>query len=352
MPTFPSELMSLCCQTLTVWVPYSFHHAIAAGIVILVLDGREQCSPVCAWRPTRIMTNLSESPSSLFRGQLLVVSAAILWSTSGLFLKSPPLEELPLDSRGPVLACYRALFAAAVLIPFVRFRSICWKPALVPMTISFAVMNVLFVAAMTRTTAAATIFLQYTSTVWAFLFGLLFLKERIERGNLVALAFSLCGILWIVAGDWGGDNFIGNLLALGSGFCYAGVVLSLRALRDEDSAWLVTLNHLIGGLVLLPWVFSADISLRGDQWLLVAILGAFQMGVPYVLFARGIRSVRIQEATLLSLMEPVLNPVWVLLVWGERPEQTTWIGGAFILTGLAVRYLLFPSREPSQRETV
>ena len=261
------------------------------------------------------------------------------------------MEELPLDSRGPVLACYRALFAAAVLIPFVRVGSIRWKPALVPMTILFAVMNLLFVTAMTRTTAAATIFLQYTSTVWAFLFGLLFLKERVERGNLVALAFCMCGIVWIVAGDWGGENFIGNLLALGSGFCYAGVVLSLCALRDEDSVWLVTLNNLVGGLVLLPWVFSADISLRGDQWLLVALLGAFQLGVPYVLFARGLRSVRIQEAALLSLMEPVLNPVWVLFAWGERPERTTWIGGALILTGLAVRYLLFPSREPSQRET-
>lgn len=298
-----------------------------------------------------MMTNLAESSSGLLRGRILLVSAAIMWSTSGLVLKSPLMEELPLDSRGPVLACYRALFAAAVLIPFVRLGSIRWKPTLVPMTILFAVMNLLFVTAMTRTTAAATIFLQYTSTAWAFLFGLLFLKERVERGNLVALAFSMCGIFWIVAGDWGGENFIGNLLALGSGFCYAGVVLSLRALRDEDSAWLVTLNHLIAGLVLLPWVFSADVSLRGEQWLLVALLGAFQLGVPYVLFARGIRSVRIQEAALLSLMEPVLNPVWVLFAWGRSPEPTTWIGGALILTGLAARYLLFPSRESSQQKT-
>jgi DME family drug/metabolite transporter len=296
------------------------------------------------------MTDMPDSSSGVQRGRILLVSAAILWSTSGLFLKSPPMEELPLDSRGPVLACYRALFAAAVLIPFVRVGSIRWKPALVPMTISFALMNLLFVTAMTRTTAAATIFLQYTSTVWAFLFGLLFLKERVERGNLVALAFSVCGIFWIVVGDWGGDNFTGNLLALGSGFCYAGVVLSLRALRDEDSAWLVTLNHLIGGLVLLPWVVSANVSLRSEQWFLVAFLGVFQMGVPYVLFARGIRSVRTQEAALLSLMEPVLNPVWVLFVWERSPQPTTWIGSAIILTGLAIRYLLFPSRDPSQQK--
>lgn len=217
---------------------------------------------------------------------------------------------------------------------------------MIPMTLCFALMNLLFVTAMTRTSAAATVFLQYTSTFWAFLFGLLFLKEKIERGNLVALLFSLCGIGWIVAGDWGGENFLGNMMALGSGFCYAGVVLSLRALRKEDSAWLIVLNHAVGGLVLLPWVLSVDITLRTDQWILTAVLGVM-MGIPYVLFARGLRSVRTQEAALLSLMEPVLNPVWVWLVWNFSATSETWIGGTLILSGLAIRYLLFPSREPA-----
>jgi len=137
------------------------------------------------------------------------------------------------------------------------------------------------------------------------------------------------------------------MMALGSGFCFAGVVLSLRALRKEDSAWLIVLNHAVGGLVLLPWVFSVDINLRTDQWILAAVLGVLQMGIPYILFARGLRSVRTQEAALLSLLEPVLNPVWVWLVWDLSATSETWIGGTLILSGLAIRYLLFPSREPA-----
>ncbi len=283
--------------------------------------------------------------AAVTRGRLLVLLAAILWSTSGLFVKSPPLALLPEAERGPLLACYRALFAAAFLLPFVRRRSIRWRPALVPMVLSFTAMNVLFVTALTRTTAAAAIFLQYTSVVWASLFGLLFLRERIDRGNLLALVPAVCGIVWIVAGDWSSENFAGNLIALGSGACYAGVVVCLRRLRDEDSTWLVALNHAAAGLILLPWVLSINVRLDSTtQWTLVAAFGVLQMGVPYVLFARGVRWVKTQEAALIPLIEPILNPLWVALIWHETVSETTWIGGALIVGGLATRYFLFPLR--------
>jgi drug/metabolite transporter (DMT)-like permease len=279
-----------------------------------------------------------------------LLAAAVLWSLSGVIVKSPPFHDLPLDQRGPVLACYRALFAAVCLLPLVRRRYVRWRPMLIPMVASFAGMNVLYVSALTHTTAAAAIFLQYTSTAWAFLFGYLFLGERIDRGNAVALVCSLCGIGWIVYSDWGGANFFGNLLALGSGFCYAGVVFCLRWLRDENSAWLVTLNHAASGLILLPWVLTLEIDLQPIQWGLIAFLGSVQMGLPYVLFATGVRFVRTQEAALLTLLEPILIPLWVQLAWGETADPAVWIGGALILGGLALRYTLFRPASPRRRE--
>lgn len=280
--------------------------------------------------------------SVLTRARLLLLAAAVLWSTSGLFIKSAPLAALPQPERGPILACYRALFAAAFLLPFVRWRLVRWRPMLVPMVFSFAAMNLLFVTAMTLTTAAAAIFLQYTSTIWAFVFGFVFLRERIDRGNLVALACALGGIAWIVAADWTNGNLPGNLVALGSGVAYAGVILTLRWLRNEDTAWLVGLNHLASGLLLLPFVLVFWIPLGGAQWGLVALLGIVQMAVPYILFARGVRTITTQEAALLTLIEPILNPIWVWLFWSESAPVSTWLGGALILGGLAARYLLFP----------
>jgi drug/metabolite transporter (DMT)-like permease len=132
------------------------------------------------------------------------------------------------------------------------------------------------------------------------------------------------------------------MLALGSGASYAGVIGCLRWLREEDSAWLVAVCHLASGVVLLPWVATFEIGLGAAQWALVALLGIGQMAVPYVLFARGVRVLRTQEAALLTLFEPVLNPLWVWLFWGEAAALSTWIGGTLILGGLAARYALFP----------
>jgi drug/metabolite transporter, DME family len=283
------------------------------------------------------------------RGRLMVIAAALLWSTSGAFVKSPPLAAIPQEARGPLLACFRALAAAVVLGGFVRPKNVRWRPMLVPFVVAFAAMNLLYVTAMTRTTAAAAVFLQYTGIVWSFLGSVVLLREPLGRGNVVALILAMCGAWWIIAGDWTTQYFFGNLLALASGFCYAGVVVSLSILRDEDSAWLVALCHAAAGLILLPGVapslMDGSLSLDGTQWTVVILLGVVQMGVPYVIFARALRHVPTQEAALLTLIEPIVNPLWVLMLWGEAVGKATWIGGALIVGGLAVRYLLFPDRQ-------
>jgi drug/metabolite transporter (DMT)-like permease len=290
--------------------------------------------------PADEIRTTSEPPSvSAARGRWLIVAAALLWSTSGLFVKSPPLRTLSLEDRGPLVACYRALVAALCLVPFVNWRRARFRPAMLPMLASFAAMNALFVTALTMTSAAATIFLQYTATVWAFGFGALFLKERITRANLVTLSFALAGIGWIVAAGWNGNDLPGILLALGSGVAYGGVIVSLRALSQEDPAWLVVINHLVAGLVLLPWVVARGLFPSGEQWLVIGALGALQMGLPYVLFARGLAGVTAQEAGLITLVEAILNPLWVWLAWGETPAPATMIGGSLILAGLLLRYL-------------
>lgn len=296
--------------------------------------------------PTLALPTAPEAPVrarvSAAQGRLLVLAAALLWSTSGLFVKSPPLEAIPQAERGPLLACFRTLFAAGCLLPFVRPSQIRWRPGLVPMVVSFTLMNVLFLTAMTRTTAAAAIFLQYTSTAWAFGFGWFFLAEPISRGNAVAALCAVAGIAWIVAADWSGERMVGNVIGLCSGFAYAGVVVTLRVLRDESTIWLVSLNHVVAGLLLLPWALAQDVSLTALQWLLIAMLGMGQMALPYLLFARGVRGVTAQEAALIPLIEPLLNPFWVWLFWREPVPGSTWIGGSMILGGLLIRYLLFP----------
>lgn len=129
------------------------------------------------------------------------------------------------------------------------------------------------------------------------------------------------------------------LYGIASGVFYAGVVLSLRQLREFDSAWLVGLNHLGTAVILGPLVCrSGPWPTDPFQWTVVAAFGMFQMGLPYVLFARGLREIPGHEASGIGLLEPLLMPLWVLVAWGIRPAWWTIAGGGLILCGLLYKY--------------
>lgn len=277
----------------------------------------------------------------LFRARLLILLASLLWSLSGLFIKSPPFLSIPEADRGLILACYRVFFAGLFLLPFVKLNQIRWRPVLIPLLVTFGLMNLSFMVAMTKTSAAAAIFLQNTSVAWAMLFGFLLLKERIERGSILSILIVMLGIGFIVFADGAGKNFMGNLFALLSGVTYALVVIFFRMLRDEHPAWLVALCLLFSSALVAPWALTLGISLTGVQFGLIALMGVVQMGAPYVIFSHAVKTVNSQEAALLVLAEPILNPIWVWIFWGETVSFTTLVGCTLIVLGLAVRFLFF-----------
>jgi drug/metabolite transporter (DMT)-like permease len=273
----------------------------------------------------------------------LVIAASILWSLSGAF-KGVLLEPTALHLNEPRvdplhIAFYRALAAGLVLLPILRRPDVHFRPAMVGMVATFAAMNLMFVEALARGTAANAIFLQYTAPLWLYLAGLLWFGERPNRRSTAAVALGLLGVGVMVADGWQSENVAVVLLALGSGVAYAGVLIFLRVLRDESGAWLTVQNHFGAALVLLPLVASLPAPSSGQlAWL--ALFGAVQMGLPYLLMARGLRGVSAQEAGTLTLIEPLLNPLWAFFVvpGRERPTAATWVGGALILAGIACRY--------------
>ena len=271
-------------------------------------------------------------------GRLLVLAAALMWSTSGLFAKAPIFDAWPDAARGPLLAFWRALFAGLLLIPAVRRPR--WRMGLVPMVLAFAGMNVAYMTAMSLTTAANAIWLQSTSPLWIFVIGALLLREQVARRETVPLLFGACGVGFILAFELREQASLGNLCGLAAGICYAGVALSIRRLRDENGPWLVALNHLFAAAILLPYVITLARWPSPVQLVVLAAFGLLQMGVPYMLFARGLRSISAQEAAAIALVEPVVTPLWVFLAWGERPAWWTLCGGGLILVGLSLRYFV------------
>ncbi len=264
---------------------------------------------------------------------MLVLAAALMWSTGGFFVKSPYF----VGWTGPVLAFWRAAFACLVLWPLVRRPR--WNWRLIPMTAFFAGMNYTYLTSMVTGTAANAIWLQCTAPVWVLLVGVLVFGERAEWRDWLMVALAMLGVGVIIYYESRGVAFAAVEWGLVSGIMYAGVVLSLRQLRGYDSVWLGAVNHLVTALVLAPFVLTESRFPSGMQWVFLAGFGIVQMAVPYVLFARGLRSIAGHEATGIGLVEPLLLPAWACLAWGDRPAPWTLVGGGLILIGLAIRYI-------------
>jgi drug/metabolite transporter (DMT)-like permease len=290
---------------------------------------------------------------SLAHGRICVVLAAILWSTSGGFTKlltQPTIFHLNEPGlSGLQIAFARVLFAGLALSPLLRRRDLTFRPAMLATAITFAAMNALFVSALALGSAANAILLQYTAPMWMYLIAVTWLHESADRRGAVTLAIGMIGIAIIIGGGVFDTREVGQLpvilLALGSGVTYAGVLVGLRVLRDVSSRWLTVFNQIVSAAVLLPFVWS-NTAPTAAQLLVLFIYGTFQLALPYWLVARGLRRVSPQEAGTLTLLEPLLNPLWAYLVspGTEKPSLWTLAGGCFILGGLAYRY--WPQRPP------
>jgi drug/metabolite transporter (DMT)-like permease len=284
------------------------------------------------------------------QARLCVCAAAVLWSLSGAFAKTLT-EPTPLGTNEPPIepgnllgvdfsvqiACYRCLFAALSLTPLLTRRDFSFRPAMLLMGLSFAAMNLMFITANALGTAANATFLQYTAPFWLYLASVFWLGEPADRRGTISLFAGLFGIAIIIAGGWQAGQLPAVAFALGSGVAYSGVVVGLRVCRNESSRWLTVWNLGFSGLVLVPFV----IGLRPPstaQLVVLVFFGVAQMAVPYWLMARGMRVVGPAEAGTLTLLEPILNPVWTFLISGEQPTWPTFLGGAIVLAALAWRY--------------
>jgi hypothetical protein len=140
-----------------------------------------------------------------------------------------------------------------------------------------------------------------------------------------------------------------------SGMLYAGVILSLRWLKNEDSAWLIALNHLVTALVMAPFALQKDLLPGIPLLLLLAAFGMFQMGLPYFLFATGLKTTPSHLASVIALLEPILLPVWIWVAWRHTPgyEPVPWwtmVGAGLILSGMLIRFVPWPGLSNSKSE--
>ncbi len=273
------------------------------------------------------------------RGLLAVAGAAVLWSLAGLGVKSVPEPAL-------TVACLRSAVAAVALALLLRPRLPRWSPALVAALVGSAGNVITFVVATKWTTAANAIFLQYTGVLWVLLLAPVLLDEPLRSADLAAVAVAFVGLGLFFVGGIDTDARAGDGIALLSGLFFAMLILALRRVRDGGGEAAVTLGNALVAIVLLPFV-AGDLPVPARSMGLLALLGTVQVAGAYALFVRGIRDVPAARASLVGMLEPVLNPVWVFLVVGEVPRLATIVGGAVVLGAIGWRTMRLRGEEGS-----
>jgi drug/metabolite transporter (DMT)-like permease len=271
-------------------------------------------------------------------GQGAVLLCAVLWSTSGLFIKL-------VDWHPALIAGGRSFLATLFLLllrPLSRgrFRSPVKIPVLAASGLNYAATMILFVIANKLTAPANAILLQYTAPVWACLLGWLFLREKPRWGHWVALVMVSAGMFLVFRNGLAGGSLLGDCLALVSGLTFAANSVVMRAQKDGNPADIMICAHIMTTAFSLPFFVMYPPPLTTGNIVRVLFMGVFQIGAASALFAYGIRRISAVQAMLTAAIEPVLSPIWVLLVTGERPAPQVIAGGGVIVSAVVVSSLV------------
>jgi drug/metabolite transporter (DMT)-like permease len=269
------------------------------------------------------MTSLTERRKAI----LFLILAAILWSTAGVFVKA-------LDWQPVSILAGRGIFTSIVFLLYLRRLPTHWNRWMLLAAGASIATQFLFITSTKLTTAANSIFLQYTAPIYVVLLGYWLLHEKPSRTDWIAMVIIFLGLILFFGDQLSTEGFYGNILAVISGITAAVMMVSFRAQKDsspEDSV-------LLASLIIAIFGFSSVLkeSWTITNWLSVAYLGVIQIGLAFILFTKSIKHIPALEANLIDTLEPILNPLWVFIFLGERMGKSALLGGLVVLIGVIV----------------
>jgi drug/metabolite transporter (DMT)-like permease len=266
------------------------------------------------------------------RAMLLLAATALIWSSGGLAIKLVDLPPLA------ITGVRSALSALTLAVLFRGKLSLRLTPAQGLAAVSYAALLITNVVATKLTTAANAILLAYTAPVYVALFAPRLLGEKTRPSDWLFILAVLGGMTLFFLDRLSAQGLSGNLVAVGSGLCYAGFTLAMRAQKDASPVESVLLGHVLTAFVGLPFLLQGLPS--AQDWLGLAYLGVIQQGVSLVLYVWCIKRLGALEAILVMTLEPILNPVWVALGVGELPGLWACLGGAVVVGAVTLRALV------------
>lgn len=270
----------------------------------------------------------------------LLLGGALCWSLAGVLFKHVEWPGLAAAAGRGLLA---ALFLLAVTWRELRFT---WSPLQLGAAAAYAACTILFTLANKMTTAANAILLQYTAPVWIALLGAWLLNERTTRADWFTIAAVLGGLAVFFYEGLQLGNIAGLLVALASGVGFAVMTILMRKQKHASALESIILGNLLSFLIGVPALWIAP-ALPPSGWVALGLLGVVQLGLAYLLYAKAIKHVTALEAVLIPVIEPILNPVWVMIAVGERPSPLALAGGAIVLGAVTLRAVVSLRNRPA-----
>jgi DME family drug/metabolite transporter len=262
-------------------------------------------------------------------GIIAVVTAAILWSSGGLFVKLITLTPMQ-------ISFFRCSIAALTFALIFRKQILQYNRLTFVNSFFYAGVLIFYVIAMKTTTAANAIFLQSTAPIYVLIFEPLLNKTKYDKSNIVTIIVCFLGMILFFLGDLTPGQLEGNIFGLLSGIFFAAFFLGMKKNDKKYQQSSIFWGNILVAIVCLPFIFSIEQLYLSQLWM-VSFLGVFQIAIAYAFFSYGLKRVFAVEASIISMIEPVLTPVWVFIGYDEVPATTAIIGGIIILTAISIR---------------
>ena len=263
-------------------------------------------------------------------GIIMTILAAILWSTGGLFIKLLPIDAF-------TILFYRSFYADIIFIIIFRKSLFRFNKLSLVSILFYAPLLIEFVTSTKLTTAANAIFLQYTAPAFVLLLEPYFVRTKLTKINIFTVTVCFAGMcLFFVEQFSRPDNWLGIWIAFLNGLILAGLLITQKMNKPEFQPGAVFLGNIVVCLITLPWFIDNPFpSFQENNYLM--ILGFGQLGLGFALFLFGQKYLPAIESSLISMLEPILNPVWVFIGYGENPGYWAIVGGLVIIAALIFR---------------
>lgn len=261
----------------------------------------------------------------------MVAAAALLWSTGGFLIKLIGWNAMAINGA-------RSAVALVFILSVTGRPAFTWSRWQLAGAVAYATVTASFTAATQLTTAANAILIQYTAPVYVALFGAWFLNEKAQKRDWAAIAFVLFGLFLFSRDDLTMKGSWGILLAFVSSLSLAALILCLRRQKNASPLETILLGNILAIVTGAPFMLGQAPS--AGSWLWIALLGCFQLGLPFILQTRALTQLAAVEVISIQVIEPVLNPVWALIFVGEKPGGWAIIGGAISLAAVTIRGVL------------